>query len=338
MTQPKVTICTVHYSAQGGYDLKPHIAPFFSSLAAQTYTNVEVFCLDNASTDEGAKEMLRAQPGVTTFFLDANRGTCAYNEILSRVTGKYLWIVTMDTRFAPDFLEQLVREAEARPEGAAFSGALLSLRGENQTPVIDTLGIGVNAFLSVWDRDQGKAYRQETYAPVEEVFGISGATTLFRMEALRSVLLREGWVWDERFFMYYEDVDLAFRLQWQGWKAFVVHAARGWHVRTLAEKQVPGGKIARVLAGRLGKSPFYQYHTARNKVLLLLRNWNRDLHWSIHLRTTLELLGRLAFLLLFEPASRQGVRDAWRQRRDLEAPKYRPDRASAALRLEGLLS
>ncbi|PIV90184.1 hypothetical protein COW46_04840 [Candidatus Gracilibacteria bacterium CG17_big_fil_post_rev_8_21_14_2_50_48_13] len=334
MKKPKVTICTVHFSAAGGYDLKPHIEPFFASLKAQTYEHVEIFCLDNASTDEAAKAMLSKIPGVTTMFLPANRGTCAYNAIFPLATGEYFWIATMDTRYEPDFLEKLVAEAERHPDGGSFGGALLSLRAGKERAVVDSLGTSINRWQSVWDRDQGKEYVASNYAPVEDVFGLSGATVLFRRKALQDIALANGDIWDETYFMYYEDVDVSFRLQWQGWKAYVVHSARGFHVRTLVEKHVRGGKIVRVLLGRFGKSDFYKFYANRNKILLLLRNWNPDFSFGVHLRTCLELIGRLAFVLLFEPASRRGVLEAWRLRRTIEQPTYRPHRKIAAERVE----
>lgn len=336
-TQPLVTISVIHFSLKDGFSVKQHLQPLFDCLFAQTYKNVEIFCVDNASTDEEAKQMLRDLPGVTTIFLDANRGTCAHNEVFRRAKGKYLWCVTMDTRYEPDFLERLVAQAETLPEGGIFGGALLYLDQGQKTQRVDTLGTGINSFHSFWDRDQRLEYHPEAYPAVEEVFGISGASALYSMEALRDIRLGDGTVWDERFFMYYEDVDVSYRLQWRGWRSYVIHAARGWHVRTLAERQAPGGRIARILLGRRGKTDFHKYYANRNKIWLLYRNFSKEFSLGTKIASLLELTGRLAWLTLFEPASRRAVRDAWKDRRLLERTPPRPDEKTAAKRIEAFM-
>lgn len=335
--QPLVTISVIHFSLEDGFSVKQHIQPLFESIFAQTYKNVEIYCIDNASTDKEAIQMLQDLPGVEVILLKDNLGTCAHNEVFRRAKGKYLWCVTMDTRYDPDFLEKLVAAAEDHPEGGSFGGALLYLGEDLQSRRIDSLGTGVNHYHSFTDRGHGQSYRDNDPAFVEEVFGISGATVLYSTEALKDIALQDGTVWDERFFMYYEDVDVSYRLQWRGWLSYLVHGAQGRHVRTLAEKHLPGGRIARILLSRGGKSDFHKYYATRNKLWLLMRNFSPFFSWKTKVCTSLEVLGRLAWLTLFEGASRRGVRDALRDRHNLEHVVPRGSEKSAAQRIEKLM-
>lgn len=335
---PLVTISLVHFSLKDGYSIKHHLQPFFESLFAQTYKNVEIFCVDNASTDEEAMEFLRNLQGVTVIWEKTNRGTCVHNEVFKRAKGKYLWCVTMDTRYEPDFLEKLVEAAEKRPTGGAFGGALLFLDQENKTERVDTLGTAINIWNSFAERHHKEIYAQKSFPEVEEIFGISGATVLYRTEALQDIALSNGDVFDERFFMYYEDVDVAYRLQWRGWGSFMVHGARGWHVRTVSERVVRGGRVIRILRSRKNKSSLNRSLSTRNKMWLLWRNLRPAFSWRVRLATALEVLGRVAYILVFERALVASLNEAWRQRSTLERLPAKPDEKTAARRIEALMS
>ena len=86
-------------------------------------------------------------------------------------------------------------------------------------------GIGHALFAAVWPSNPWtKAYRQEK-APVERTAGwLSGSCFLMRREAFDSV---KGF--DERYFMYFEDVDLGDRLGRAGWLNVYVPTAEVVH-------------------------------------------------------------------------------------------------------------
>ncbi len=91
-----------------------------------------------------------------------------------------------------------------------------------------------------------------TYERPEDVFAFCGAAVCFRTEALRAV----GY-FDEDFFIYYEDTDLAWRLWRQGWRVRYVPTAvvRHEHSATLGEG-----------------NPRRQFHVERNRLLMLTKN------------------------------------------------------------------
>ena len=73
----------------------------------------------------------------------------------------------------------------------------------------------------------------------QEVFGNSGALVMYRMEALRDCIMKysgapDGECFDEDFFLYKEDVDLAWRLQLVGWKSLMDPGIIAYHVRSVS--------------------------------------------------------------------------------------------------------
>ena len=69
-----------------------------------------------------------------------------------------------------------------------------------------------------------------------EVFGVSGCLPMYRRQAVEATSV-DGTLFDARYFMYKEDVDLAYRLKGGGWRALTVPRAIAWHQRTFSMRQ-----------------------------------------------------------------------------------------------------
>jgi GT2 family glycosyltransferase len=143
--------------------------------------------------------------------------------------------------------------------------------------------------------DRGRGAEAARFDREEDVFGACGAAALYRAEALRAVARPGEAPFAERFFMYYEDVDLAWRLRRAGWRTRYVPAAECLHVR--------GGSGA--------DAAFVEYHLVRNRLWLSARNARgREL--------ARDLPGLLAFQAAkmlqaaWRPHLRAALADAWR--------------------------
>jgi len=154
-----------------------------------------------------------------------------------------------------------------------------------KTDIIDSTGLKIFKSRRVIDRgeeekDTGQYDRQE------EVFGISGACVLYRREALEDIKIPKcdpktrihsndsninshgrvrsalfaGEYFDQDFFCYKEDIDLAWRLQLRGWKAIYVPEAKAYHLRTVS------------IANRFSKSVWVNFLSYRNHLWMLLKN------------------------------------------------------------------
>ncbi len=221
-----------------------------AALAAQTYPAVEVILVDNGSTDGSAAWVTAHYPQVRLILNAANRGfAAANNQGIAAAQGDYLALLNNDAWAEPEWLSALVAAMERAPRvGMVASQMLFADRPE----IINSTGICVDQCGISWDRHGGAPAQAPDQPPVE-VFGPCAGAALYRR-----ALFNEVGVFDEDFFVYLEDVDLAWRARWCGWQALYVPAARVYHVHS---------------GTSLDGSPFKTFYLSQNKIQLLVRNY-----------------------------------------------------------------
>ena len=244
------------------------------SLFSQTFRDFVIVAVDNASED-GTRATFAAFEKVTPVPLTVvpsreNLGyTGGHNLAIGMAveTGAH-WVLVLnsDVVLAPDFLERLLEEAD-RPEHAragAFTGKIFRARGPELLPttVLDTVGIRMTKNGRHFDIGAGLP-DDGRYDRGAEVFGVSGCIALYRTAALADVKIATGF-FDGDFFLYREDVDLAWRLRGRGWAARCVPEARAWHRR----RNLPERRREMSLSANL--------HSVKNRFLLRINNAGRD--------------------------------------------------------------
>jgi GT2 family glycosyltransferase len=214
---------------------------------------LEVVLVDNASTDGSADRVAALFPVVRVIRSLRNAGFPANNLALGDLAGvDYVALVNPDAFVEPDWLAPLV---EALHEDARL-GAVCPLMlfaapdGEGRE-VVNNAGCEVLTNGYARDRRMGVAFDPGAIAPAD-VFAWSGGAVLLRREFLDDVGL-----FDERFFLYYEDIDLS----WRG-------RSRGWRYRLVPASIVHHHHAATVGVG----SPVHRYYTERNRLLMLMKN------------------------------------------------------------------
>jgi GT2 family glycosyltransferase len=233
-----------------------------ASLRAQTLRDVEIIVVDNASTD-GTREWLAMQPGLRVIRNEINNGfAAACNHGMRASAALFVALLNDDTRPEPGWLEALVSamtsdESRVTNEQSSLVtrhsslGAAASLMLYADRPgVVQSAGIAMDRAAIAWDRLGGRRV-SEAQQPCE-VFGASGGACLYRREMLDQVGL-----FDERFFAYLEDVDLAWRAQRAGWRCMYVPGARVLHYTSATSGQ---------------GSPFKHRLLGRNKLWLAAKN------------------------------------------------------------------
>ena len=219
----------------------------------------ETVLVDNASTDGSLEAALEAFPWAQGRRNPANWGFArGYNRAMAEAPGKYVALLSSDTRGRPGWLAALVAAAEADPRVAAATAKLVFPPHSPHAGRIQNAGGLLLRDGSGRDRGtvvQGTEVTYEAdggqYDRAEEVFFFSGAAVLLRKEALDDCGL-----FDERFFMYYEDLDLSWRFRLRGWKVLYVPEAVVEH-----EHAASSGEW----------SPLFTYNVERNRVLMLLK-------------------------------------------------------------------
>ena len=237
---PRVTVVVVTW--QGAHLL----GPCLESLARQTLPH-DVVVVDNASTDDTAA-VLAAHPGVRVIRNDRNLGFAGgAQQGLEAAQGEFVALLNNDAVAEPTWLASLVAALRAEPGAAAVTSQLLL--DATRPPVVNNAGVVLLPTLYGADRAAG-ADPAEVAEPAE-VFGFSGGAALLRREAALAV---GGF--PVRFFLYYEDTDLSWRLRLAGWSIRYEPTAVVHH-RHAASSDV--------------SSALFAFHNERNRLLTLAR-------------------------------------------------------------------
>ncbi|HOF89614.1 MAG TPA: glycosyltransferase family 2 protein [Armatimonadota bacterium] len=197
-------------------------------------TPLEVFVVDNASTD-GSAEMVAAEfPHVRLLRNPENRGFAHANNVaLRQCAGEYLLLLNPDTRVHAGALDALVAGMEAHPEAGIGGAKLLNPDGSVQYSCrrFPTVATGLFRNGALGRLFPGNARVRDylmtdfDHASVAAVDWVSGAALCIR----RAVLEQIGLL-DESFFMYCEDVDWCYRAGRAGWKVLYFPDAVITHV------------------------------------------------------------------------------------------------------------
>jgi len=250
VTGPRTGVVVVNWNAGG------HLARALEALAEQTVAPHRVIVVDNAS-DDGSLDGLEARfPQVELVRSRENLGFAAANNLAVRMCDdcELVALLNPDAFPEPDWLETLLAAAEAHPGCAAFGSRLVR---DDDRETLDGAGDQYHVSGLAWRRDQGAPLTVER--PPGESFSACAAAALYRREALLAV---GGF--DEHFFCYYEDTDLAFRLRLAGHRCLYVPAAVARHVGSATTEPL---------------SPFVVYHSARNQLWTYVKNMPAPLLW-----------------------------------------------------------
>jgi GT2 family glycosyltransferase len=277
-----------------------------ASVRALDHHPIELLVGDNASTDDTRERIAAATAPAERVFFDANRGFAGgHNALIARSSGAFYLSLNPDVVLDPGYVGGLVAALAPRPHVGSATGRLL----RREPPgVLDSTGIVMLRSQRHLDRGAGEP-DDGRYGTVEEVFGASGAAALYRREMLEDTRVL-GECFDEDFFAYREDADLAWRARLLGWGCLYVPRARAWHGR-------------RVTPERRGRLPAdVNRYSVRNRFLLRIKNQPA----GHALRFLLPALGRdllvLGYVLLRERSSLPALADVvrllprtWRKRR-----------------------
>jgi GT2 family glycosyltransferase len=231
----------------------PFLRRCLAALAAQTYPNLELLHVDNASSDDSVS-IVCEHAKATHIINDTNRGfSAAVNQAVRIAKGEFVLLLNPDAYLELDYVSSLV--AALNGFGMA-TGKLL----QAETKLVDSKGIRMTRSGRHFDIDQGKP---DTPHPTPHtprpVFGISGAAAMYRMSFIRDVTVG-GEFLDEDFFAFREDADVAWRGRLFGWRAIYVPQAVAHHVRTVTPEK------------RRALSALINMHSVKNRFLLRLKN------------------------------------------------------------------
>jgi len=194
-------------------------------------TDHEIIVVDNASEDgspemveEFAKKYLR-KPTITLIANQSNLGFAqANNQGIKKTKGKYLFLLNPDTRVKPGSLEKLIQFVRKYPEVGIVGAKLINPDGSVQPSVyhFPTLRRAIKEY---W-LDKKGVY--EKYSPkgkkAIEVEAVTGAAMFIPRKTIEKI----GFL-DEKYFMYFEDLDYCQRVKQAGLKVYYLPEAEILH-------------------------------------------------------------------------------------------------------------
>ena len=197
------------------------------ALLAQEYPAFEIIVIDNDSTDNSLEGFSSRFPAVRLVRNAQNVGFArALNQAIRLTQASLIISLNPDVTVRSGFLMEMARASRQADRVGMVAPRLLRAHDPR---LLDSTGLFVNRQRRPWERGQGQLDHGQ-YDGGAFVFGACGGAALYKREMLQDVCMGEEF-FDEDFFAYYEDVDLAWRAQSRGWQAVYAPQAAATHVR-----------------------------------------------------------------------------------------------------------
>jgi GT2 family glycosyltransferase len=270
MNSPSVSVITVNWNH--GHFLKDCLR----ALLAQEYPQFDVTVVDNGSKDGSAEWVARRYPDVRLLTFPDNRGfSPAFNQAARCTGGMFVLSLNPDVTVSPGFISEMVRVMGQDERIGMVASKLLRADAPR---ILDSTCLFIDRRRRPYDRGQGELDRGQYDArPFDGVypersggaqggpyvFGACGAAALYRRAMLDDLAL-DGEYFDEDFFAYYEDVDLAWRAQLRGWRCVYAPRAVATHARGWGDTLRKKGRAAKD-----GRGPRL---ALRNRYLMTIKN------------------------------------------------------------------
>ncbi|WP_188888433.1 glycosyltransferase family 2 protein [Paenibacillus radicis (ex Gao et al. 2016)] len=276
-----VSVCIVTYNSA------EDIEACLDAVWSQVHPIEQIVIVDNASAD-GTATLIEHYGGDERIFLVKNAINNGFaggqNQAIGHTDSDYVLVLNPDVTLDPGYVSNLVAFMEEnRQVGSATGRLVLSA----DLSIMDSAGLGMRRTRQAYDLAAGEP--AHNWSQQQQVFGVSGAAAFYRMDMIRDLQI-DGQFFDEDFFAYKEDVDVAWRAKQLGWVSYYIPEARAVHHRGWKK----GGRSTIPL--------FVRRHSYQNRFFTLLKN--EQAGW--HLLKLIPLLAavetaKLCYIILKEP-------------------------------------
>lgn len=301
------------------YNGEKEISETLNSVFNQSYNNIEIIVVDNASMD-GTKEIVRnTQYPIpnTQIYNKKNIGfTGGHNVGIRESSGEYVLCMNQDVILGKDFILEAAKVFEQDEKIGAIQGKLIN----KDLGVVDTAGLVAFKNRRFADRGQGEKDKGQ-YDKIEEVFGFNGAAPVFRKACLEDVKIQINGgpssvnheCYDGDFFMYKEDVDLSWRMRLYGWKIMYCPEVVAYPARSSVLLDAESQSYWQIIKTRRKQIPRVQYYSFKNQRLMQIKN---ELPWLFfkHLPWILpKEIASWLYVLFCEPKTWPAISELFRQ-------------------------
>ncbi|WP_462268118.1 glycosyltransferase family 2 protein [Mucilaginibacter sp.] len=223
-----------------------------SVAATNTYADIEIIVVDNASKVNSIPEWQVKYPGIKFIRSEKNLGFAGGNNLgIEAATGEYLFLVNNDTEFTPGLVQTLVNILDSNPKVGAVSPKINyfdqpdTLQYAGFTPM--NYYTARNYCIGQFEKDKG-----QYDGPAHATGYAHGAAMMVKREAIDKAGLMA-----EHFFLYYEEMDWCDHIKRAGYEIWFEPAALIYHKESLSVGKASGLK---------------EYFMNRNRILFIRRN------------------------------------------------------------------
>lgn len=213
---PLVSIIIVHHNR------REFLEKCLSSLSRQTYLSVEIILVDNLSTDDSIEYVKKEFPSVKIIQCEENLGFAKGNNVgIKNAKGELIATLNNDTEVVSTWIEELVRVINSDEKIGMCASKMLFMKDPG---IINSTGICISRSGACWDRGMSEQDMGQ-YESIEDIFCPCAGAAMYKRDMLQEIGL-----FDEDFYAYMEDVDIAFRGRLAGWKCLYAPKAIVYHL------------------------------------------------------------------------------------------------------------
>jgi GT2 family glycosyltransferase len=204
--------------------------------------NFDIWLADNASSDNSVNTIKKNFPKVNIIENKENLGFGTANNLaIKQTNAKYVFLLNTDTilinnaiKILLEFMENPLNSNSGSCGGNLYDENMEYTHSYGKFPTIYKLAIEAIGLKNLFK----KHYKEKIITEPKEVDYITGANLMIRKSALDKVGL-----FDQRFFLYYEETELLYRLKKFGFKSFIVPDAKIIHLCGQSTKNTNLNKI-----------------------------------------------------------------------------------------------
>jgi len=218
----------------------------------------EIILVDNGSSDNSLELFNYSSTPLinySTIKLKTNTGfATAVNKGILAAKYEYVCLLNNDVNLDINFFKLIISSIKKHPTVACFCGTVLSKDGTK----IESQGISFDWSAKCHQINNNQSYLKSSFSNLESIFvwGSSGAAVIYN----KDILLEIG-LYDQRYFAYIEDVDVAFRLQKKNYKTLLIPPAKAFHL---------GGATSNKMGNFRAKQTF------KNWIYFIKKNYTKE--------------------------------------------------------------
>lgn len=239
------------------------------SLINTLYHDFEIIVVDNGSSDQSVEYLKQRSSSIQVIELKENKGFAeGANAGAKQATGRILAFVNNDMEFQPDWLINAVRILVSNKSAAAVQSKILVYGNREE---IDSIGLSVDRFNIVLPIGRHEIDRGQ-YDNLREIGACSGGAMIIWKNIFQDI-----GDFDPTYFMYYEDVDLSWRVRLKGFRILPAQSSVVYHF---------GSATSRIssIPTEWDVPPFFAFHTTKNYIYCWLKNSSSKilfLYWPV---------------------------------------------------------